>query len=103
MGHLFRIRRRKAVRRADQTEAARLLEQPAPWLLHRIRRHRLYVSAKAGDNNIPLDVRDGKLYWGGSPHRIITLNHDKIVYKEIGGQGLTFTLSRRTKEQVDPE
>ena len=48
-------------------------------------------------------VRDGKFYWGGAAHTIVTLNDKKFVYREIGGYGTTFTLIRGTKEKVDPD
>ena len=48
-------------------------------------------------------VKDGKFYWSGSPHAIVTLNDEKFVYREIGGHATTFTLIKGTKETVDPE
>jgi hypothetical protein len=48
-------------------------------------------------------VKDGKFYWDTEPHKIVTLNDKKFVYREIGGRGITFTLIRGTKEEVDPE
>ena len=48
-------------------------------------------------------VKNGKFYWGGAPHSIVTLNNKKFVYREIGGDGITFTLIRGIKEEVDPE
>ena len=51
-------------------------------------------------------VKDGRFYWGGSPHTIVTLNDKKFVYREQeprAGGATTFTLLRSTKEKVDPE
>ena len=48
-------------------------------------------------------VKDGRFYWGGGPHTIVTLNDKKFVYRQIGGEGRTATLIRGTKEEVDPD
>jgi hypothetical protein len=48
-------------------------------------------------------VKDGKFYWDGAPHTIVTLNNSKFVYREIGGHGTSFTLIKGTKEEVDPD
>src|SRR6266480_5137068 len=51
-------------------------------------------------------VKDGRFYWGGSPHTIVTLNDKKFVYREQQphtGEAATFTLLRSTKEKVDPD
>ena len=51
-------------------------------------------------------VKDGRFYWGGSPHTIVTLNDKKFVYREQeprAGGATTFTLLRSTKEKVDPD
>ena len=46
-------------------------------------------------------VKDGRFYWNSDPHTIVTLNDKKFVYREIGREGITFTLIRSTKEKVD--
>jgi hypothetical protein len=52
-------------------------------------------------------VTDGRFYWDGSPHTIVTLNDKKFVYREQEprnpGGAATFTLLRSTKEKVDPD
>jgi hypothetical protein len=52
-------------------------------------------------------VKDGKFYWDSDPHTIITLNDKKFVYRELQprnpGGAVTFTLTRSTKEKVDPD
>jgi len=48
-------------------------------------------------------VKNGKFYWGSSPHTIVNLTDSKFVYREVGGYGTTFTLIKGTKEEVDPE
>jgi len=48
-------------------------------------------------------VKDGRFYWDSDPHTIVTLNDKKFVYREIGREGITFTLIRSTKEKVDPD
>ena len=52
-------------------------------------------------------VKDGRFYWDGSPHTIVTLNDKKFVYREQEprnpGGAATFTLLRSTKEKVDPD
>jgi len=42
-------------------------------------------------------------FWDNEPHSIVTLNDKKFVYREIGREGITFTLIRSTKEKVDPD
>ncbi len=49
------------------------------------------------------NVKGGKFYWDNEPHVIVTLNDKKFVYREIGGGRVTFTLTRGTKEEVDPD
>jgi hypothetical protein len=49
------------------------------------------------------EVKGGKFYWGGKPHTIVTLTDKKFLYQEIGADGISFTLIRGTKEEVDPE
>ena len=49
------------------------------------------------------EVKNGKFYWDGEPHTIVTLNNSKFVYREIGGHGTSFTLIKGTKEEVDPD
>ena len=46
------------------------------------------------------NVKDGKFYWFGEPHTIVTLNNSKFVYREIGGHGTTYTFLRETKEAL---
>jgi hypothetical protein len=48
-------------------------------------------------------VKDGKFYWDGRPHTIVTLNDKKFVYREPAAPGGTATLLRGTKEEVDPD
>jgi len=48
-------------------------------------------------------VKDGKFYWFGEPHTIVTLDNSKFVYREIGGHGTTYTFLRDTKEDCDPD
>jgi hypothetical protein len=48
-------------------------------------------------------VKGGKFYWDNEAHTIVTLNDKKFVYRGIGRQGVTFTLIKGTKEEVDPE
>src|SRR6185503_12327756 len=36
-------------------------------------------------------VKNGKFYWGSSPHTIVNLTDSKFVYREVGGYGTTFT------------
>jgi hypothetical protein len=48
-------------------------------------------------------VKDGKFYWDGDPHTIVTLNDKKFVYREPAAPGGTATLIRGTKEEVDPD
>ena len=48
------------------------------------------------------NVKDGKFYWSNSRFAIVTLTDKKVVCREIGGQGNTLNLVRRTKEEVDP-
>lgn len=61
---LFRIGGRKDVRRANQAEADRLLEQPAARLSHRGGWDHLYVSAKVCDDNGPLGRQRWKVLLG---------------------------------------
>jgi tetratricopeptide (TPR) repeat protein len=49
------------------------------------------------------DVKGGLFYWDAEPHKIVTLTNEKFVYREIAGRGVSFTLIRGTKQQVDPE
>ncbi len=49
------------------------------------------------------DVMGGKFFWDGVPHTIVTLNNSNFVYREIGRRGATFTFTRGTKEECDPE
>jgi len=50
-------------------------------------------------------VKDGKFYLGGDPNTIVTLTDKKFVYRGIGGYsaGISFTLIRGTKEEIDPD
>jgi hypothetical protein len=50
-------------------------------------------------------VKDGKFYLGGDPNAIVTLTDKKFVYRGIGGYsaGISFTLIRDTKEEIDPD
>jgi hypothetical protein len=48
-------------------------------------------------------VKDGKFYWDNEAHSIVTLTDKKFAYREIGGHGITFTLIRGSKEEVDPD
>jgi hypothetical protein len=49
------------------------------------------------------NVKDGKFYWSNSRFAIVTLTDKKVVCREIGGQGNTLNLVRRTKEELDPD
>jgi hypothetical protein len=51
------------------------------------------------------NVKDGKFYLGGDPNTIVTLTDKKFVYRGIGGYsaGISFTLIRGTKEEIDPD
>ena len=49
------------------------------------------------------DVKDGVFYWDAQPHKIVTLTDKKFVYREMSPRGVSFTLIRGTKEEVDPE
>jgi hypothetical protein len=49
------------------------------------------------------NVKNGVFYWDAEPHKIVSLTAKKFVYRQMSPGGVSFTLVKGTKEDVDPE